>query len=305
MAEEINQNNSEPKKKKTVSFSQFSNWWTCPHKWYRDYVLKEKQFEDNLVMSFGTAIHETIQHYLKTIFHVGESDGEAINMMEFFVTAFKQQIEKKKIPHTETELNEFIEDGRSILGEFKDPVNRLRYFPKNKWELLAIEDDIVINIRNDVSLNGKLDIVLKEKMSGKIKIIDFKTSNRGWNNYQKEDFTKTSQLVLYKALYSKHYNIPLNMIDVEFFILKRKTYDPEKSRYPQTRIDIYKPDAYQKNVLQVIQEFGKFVDICFTPTGEYNTSIQYLKNPGPRKKNCTYCQYAKSGICDQKQELKD
>ena len=300
-----NEQPQEPKKKKTVSFSQFTNWYTCEYKWYRDYVLKEKQFEDNLIMSFGTAIHETIQHYLKTVFHVGDADGETINMMDFFVTAFKSQIEKKKIPFTDAEFNEFIEDGRAILGEFKDPANRLRYFSRTKWELLAIEDDIFIDIRNDVSLNGKLDIVLKERQTGRIKIIDFKTSNRGWNNSQKEDFTKTSQLVLYKAIYSKHYNIPLSMIDVEFFILKRKVYDPEKSKYPQTRIDIFKPSAYQKNISQVIQEFSKFVETCFTPNGEYNTSIRYLKNPGLRKKNCNYCQYAKTGVCDQKQEFKE
>lgn len=298
-------NNPTPNNKKKTSFSQFSNWFTCPHKFYRDYILKERQFEDSLNMSFGTAIHEALQHYLKTVFEVGDAEGEAINMMEFFIAAFKAQIEKKKIPHTQDEFDEFVEDGKAILIEFKNPANRLRYFPRSKWELIGIENELNVDIRNNVNLTGFLDMVLKEKQSGRIKIIDFKTSTRGWNNAQKEEFTKTSQLILYKALYSKQYNIPLNMIDVEFIILKRKVYDPAKSRFPQSRIDIYKPEAHQKNILQVIQEFGKFVDTCFTTDGEYKTEIPYLKNPGPRKKNCQYCQYAKSGVCDQKQELKE
>lgn len=292
----------EVKKKKTVSFSQFSNWWTCPHKWMRDYILKEKTFEDNLIMTFGTAIHETIQLYLKTLFDKSDKKADQIDMMKYFTWAFKRQITKKKIPHTQVEFNEFVEDGRNILAEFKDPVNRLRFFPRDKWELLGIEDELNVEIKNNVNLTGLLDIVLREKKSGKIKIIDFKTSNNGWNNYQKEDFTKTSQLVLYKALYSKFHNIPLTNIEVEFFILKRKLYDKSKTKYEQTRINIFKPSAYQKDILQVIQEFGKFVETCFTEDGLYKTDIRYPKNPGPGKKNCKYCNYLKNGKCDGRAE---
>ena len=33
-------------KMKTVSHSQFSIWFTCPHKFFHDYILHEKVFED-------------------------------------------------------------------------------------------------------------------------------------------------------------------------------------------------------------------------------------------------------------------
>lgn len=284
------------KKKKTVSFSQFSNWWTCPHKWYRDYILHEKSFEDNLIMSFGTAVHETVQNYLQVLYTEGEEKAGKIDNIPFLVDSIKKQIGIKSIKYTEAELNEFIEDGKNILKEFLEPVNRVRYFPRDKWELLAIEDDLTVEIRNNVVLNGKLDLVLKEKATGNIRIIDFKTSNSGWTSYQKEDFTKTSQLVLYKALYSKKYNVPLPKIHVEFIILKRKLY--ENSNYEQSRLQIFKPNSYQDNVLQVIQEFGKFVDTCFTPEGVHKTDGAYPKIPGKNKKNCKYCPYLKNKKCD-------
>lgn len=284
------------KKKKIVSFSQFTNWFTCSHKWYRDYILKEKSFEDNLIMSFGTAIHETIQNFLKVLFHESEAAAVAIDNMAFFTAAFKKEIEKKSIPHTPAEFAGFVEDGKNILEEFLEPSNRMRHFARDKWELLAIEDDLNVEIRNNVMLNGKLDIVLKEKATGNIRIVDFKTSTNGWNNYQKEDFTKTSQLVLYKALYSKRNNIPLNKIQVEFIILKRKLY--EDSNYEQSRLQIFKPESFQSNVLQVIQEFGKFVDTCFTAEGQHKTDIVYPKIPGKNKKNCKYCPYLKNKKCD-------
>jgi len=288
------------KKKKTVSFSQFTKWWTCPYRWYRDVILKESVFEDSVHMSFGTAIHEALQLYLKTLYGVGDKEAEAVDMIKCFTEAFKREIEKKKIPNTPEEFSGFVEDGKNILSEFKDPSNRLLHFPRDRWELLGIEQELNESIVNNVNLTAKLDLVLKEKQTGDIRIIDIKTSGNGWNNYNKEDFTKTSQLVLYKAVYSKKYNVPLNKIHVEFFILKRKLY--ENTRYEQSRIQLFKPPSYQKEVLQVIQEFSKFVNSCFTPEGVHKTNAKYPKNPGKSKKNCTYCNYLKNGKCDGRAE---
>lgn len=289
MAEEI-------KKKKIVSFSQFTNWFTCPHKWMRDYILHEKSFEDSLHMTFGTGVHEAIQLYLQTLYKIGEKEAEEIDMVAKFVETFKREIATKNLKHTQSDFDDFVEDGKNVLAEFKKPENRLRYFPRDKWELLAIEDELNVEIRNNVMLTGKLDLVLKEKSTGNIRIVDFKTSTNGWNNYQKEDFTKTSQLVLYKALYSKKNNIPLTKIQIEFIILKRKLY--ENSKYEQSRLQIFKPSSFQSDVLQVIQEFGKFVDSCFTTEGKHKTDALYPKIPGKNKANCKYCPHLKNKKCD-------
>ena len=287
-------------KKKIVSFSQFSKWFTCPHQWYRDYILKEKTFEDNLFMSFGTAIHETVQEYLRLLYKESEEKAKAMDCILFFTKAFDAQLTLKSLKYTPEEYTEFIDDGKNILTEFLDPVNRVRFFPKDKYELLAIEEEFNEPIVNNVLLNAHLDIVLRDKATGVIRIIDFKTSNTGWRSYQKEDFTKTSQLVLYKAIYSKKYQIPLHKIQVEFMILKRKLYDNSKTNYPQTRLEIFKPPSAQATVMQVIQEFTKFVETCFTKLGVHNTGIDYPKIPGDKKKNCKYCQYLKNGKCDGK-----
>ena len=74
---------------------------------------------------------------------------------------------------------------------------------------------------NNLEFIGFVDVVLKEKNKNKYRIIDIKTSYSGWNSYMKEDLTKTMQLSLYKAFYSKIFNVPLSAIDVEFFIVKR------------------------------------------------------------------------------------
>lgn len=284
------------KKKKTVSFSQFTNWYTCEHKWYRDYILKEKSFEDNLIMSFGTAVHETVQNYLKVYLNEGKEAVQKVDNIALMTAAFKREIDLKKIVHTQAEFDSFIKDGENIIKEFTAPENIVRYFPREKWELLAIEDNLNADICNNVMLTGHLDLVLRDKTNGNIRIVDFKTSNSGWTSHQKEDFTKFSQLILYKALYSKNKNLPLNKIQVEFVILKRNLY--EKAAYEQSRIQVFKPSSYQNDVLQVIQEFRKFVETCFTKEGVHNTSITYAKIPGKNKKNCKYCPYLKNKKCD-------
>lgn len=290
-------------KKKTVSYSQFSNWFTCPYKFYRDIILHEREFEDNLNMTFGTSIHEAIQLYLTVLYEQGDQAADVVDMMAKFTETFKNEINKKKIPHTKPEFDEFVEDAKNILSEFVEPSNRLRYFPRDKWELLGIEDDIREDIVNNVSINAKLDIVMREKLSGNIRIIDIKTSGRGWSSYDKESFTKISQLLLYKALYSKKHNIPLSKIYVEFFILTRKLYESEKVRYEQSRIQVFKPTSSQSDVIQVIQEFRKFVNTCFTKEGIHKINGKYPKIPGKAKKNCKYCQYAKNKKCDRKPDI--
>ena len=54
--------------KKWVSFSQFSNWFNCRHRWYLDHVKGLREFEDNVNTCFGRAMNEGIQLYIETLY---------------------------------------------------------------------------------------------------------------------------------------------------------------------------------------------------------------------------------------------
>lgn len=284
-------------RKKIVSFSQFSNWWSCPYRWYRDMVLKEKVFEDSIHMSFGTAIHEAIQAFIVAYFGKSEEEARKIDLIAMFTAAFKREVTHKGIKHTQKDFDEFIEDGKGILTEFLSPESVKYHFPRDKFDLVGIEVKFVTPVVNNVNLDARLDLVLKEKISGDIHILDLKTATRAWDANTKEDFTKTSQLLLYKAVYSKRENIPLGKIHVRFVILKRKLYD--EANYDQSRIQIVKPAAFQDNVLQVIKEFRNFVQYSFTTEGVHKTDARFPKIPGKNHANCKWCAYAKNGKCDQ------
>lgn len=291
------------KEKKHVSFSQFSWYLKCPRKFYIDNVLGLKEFEDNINTCFGTAIHEALQHYIKILYTEGVQQADDIDLYKFFKDMFEKEIENKKVKCNEDDLTDFIFDGEDIINEFLKTNNRIKHFPRDKYELVDIEHEIKMDIKNNVEFVAYLDLVLKEKNTGIIKILDFKTSTYGWNSYTQDDCTKTSQLLLYKAFYSRKFNIPLNKIEVEFFILKRKLY--ENANFPQQRLQNFTPNNNKKSILSTINTFIDFINECFTPDGNYKENEKdYPKNPGEKKKHCKYCPHKKIR-CDQKPEIVD
>lgn len=289
-------------KKKKVSFSQFAMWMKCPYSWKLNYLEGKRIFDANLNTCFGTAIHDTLQFYIKTLYTDGTDSAEAINLYENFKKKFDEEIKKEKeknekFPFVEEEYTDFVFDGEDILKTFCSPKNRIKYFPSNKYEFVGIELPLDLPIKNNVNFIAFIDLVLKEKETGKIKIWDFKTSTNGWNKYQKSDPVKYTQILLYKAFYSKKFNIPINMIEIEFFILKRKLY--ENVDFPQSRIQIFEPLHGKQQIVESLNDFTQFVNECFTSEGDFNVKQSYPKIPGKSKKNCKYCAHYKVN-CDAK-----
>jgi hypothetical protein len=219
-----------------------------------------------------------------------------LDVKKLFLDKFNEEIKKVK-DVKEEEFTDFIFDGNDIIDTFCKSANRLKYFSTKDYELVGIEIPLEIPIKNNVEFVGFIDLVLKEKNKEYYKIIDFKTSSSGWNSYMKEDPTKLAQLHLYKSVYSKKFNVPLNSIEVEFFIVKRKLY--ENVSFPQSRIQVFKPAAGPVIIKESINSFIEFLDIGFNSDGTYNTSIEYPKIPGKAKKNCKYCIHHKTN-CDAK-----
>ena len=61
----------DPNEKRWVSYSQFSNWFNCRHRWYLDHVKGLREFEDNVNTCFGTAMMKqfnfTSKHCIKNL----------------------------------------------------------------------------------------------------------------------------------------------------------------------------------------------------------------------------------------------
>ena len=288
--------NSTPTDKRRVSFSQFSNWFNCRHRWYLDHVKGLREFEDNVNTCFGTAMHEAVQLYIETLYKKSAKEADTHDLHDVFKKAFDRELERTKITPEPEVYKEFCEDGDNIVIAFTNMTNRIKHFPSGKYEFIGVEDEIVMPIKNNVEFICYIDVVLKEKATGRYRIIDIKTSTSGWNHYQRDDEAKTSQILLYKAFFSRKYNVDIDMIDVEFFILRRKLW--ENYAFPQSRIQTFVPKNNQKDVARTLNQFAEFVGECFTEDGKFiEDPTIYLKNPGKAKKNCKYCPH-KNKNCD-------
>ena len=278
---------------KNISYSQLSMFTQCPKKWSLQYRDGHKVSEQSIHMTFGTALHEVIQHYIDKIYEVSGAAADRIDLEELFEDTLRkcyaEDYKKNNNEHfsSPTELREFFEDGKEILKFIKKKRNL--YFKKKGTYLVGCEVPIVVapNLRlNRVKYMGYLDIVLYNETLDTFKIIDIKTSTKGWNKWAKKDESKQFQLILYKHFFSKQYNIPIEKIDIEFFIVRRKVY--VDGDYPQKRVQQFYPASGKVKVNKAKNNLNEFINKAFNLDGSYKDTIFPAK---PSKWNCTFCPF--------------
>jgi hypothetical protein len=275
-----------------VSFSQYSMWSSCPQQYKLNYIDKLGESSGNVHTIFGSAMHETIQHYLSVMYGVSKKQADEINLDKLLLERMRENYTKEKdllsegTPCEQIELEEFYGDGRKILAWFKKYLSK--FYSKSGYELVGIEIPLNAKIKEGVNFIGFIDIVLRDLAENTIIIVDLKTSTQGWNQYQKADELKNSQILLYKKYYSELFNIPLTKIKVEYQIMRRKL--PEDSAFPIPYISKHVPSSGTPTVTKVYDKFVEFIDTVFDDGGNYK-DIPYPKVPGNNKKNCKWCQF--------------
>ncbi len=280
-----------------ISYSQLSMFNECPKRWKLNYVDKLSISESNIYLVFGTAMHEVIQTYLDIMYNNSVKNAEKLdlnkmlfdNMCEQFIKAKEQD---GKAPCTKEELSEFLQDGVEILNFIKSKRNQ--YFQKRDYELIGCEVPIELKLKKNVGFIGYIDLVILHKPTNTLKIIDIKTSTRGWNKYQKADKNKTQQLLLYKQFYAEQFNHPIDKIEVEYFIVKRKLW--ENTDFPQKRVQKFVPASGKPSMNKVIKGLDLFLDVAFDDEGKHNTEKIFAL---PSKKACKWCEFRKTEYCSE------
>ena len=282
-----------------VSFSQFSTWSSCPQQYKLRYIDKLGESSANIHTIFGTAMHETIQHFLSVMYGVSKKQAEEIDTNKLLLDWMRKEYikETEKLSSgticTQLELEEFYGDGRRILEWFKKKLDK--FYTKTGFELVGIEIPLNAPIKEGVHLIGFIDIVMRDLSTGEIIIIDLKTSTMGWNKYQKADKLKNAQIIIYKKYYSELFNVPLDKIKVEYQIMRRKM--PEEAPFPIPYVSKHIPASGKPTVNKVYGEFMEFVNSVFDDEGKFR-DVPFPKNPGERKKNCKFCEFGARGLCD-------
>ena len=282
---------------KKISYSQYSQWAVCPHKWKLNYIDELRTFKGNIHTLFGSAMHDVLQTYLTVMYNDTIKMADALPLASMLLHRMKkyykeivEDLHGEEVSSQE-EMQEFYEHGLAIIEWFVK--KRGMYFSKKGYELVGIEVPIEYDLPNKIKFVGYIDVLMYDTVRERYKIIDIKTSTMGWNKWAKADKTKTDQLLLYKQFYGKQNDIPLDKIDVEYFIVKRKLY--EKVDWPQRRVQTFTPANGTPSINKVTNNIQSFIDECFID-GKYNKEHIYRKEAS--KKNCRFCEFNQTEYCD-------
>ena len=278
-----------------ISHSQFTTYNDCNLKWKLRYIDKLGTFVGNIHTLFGTAMHTVIQDYLSVMYNKSIVEADKLDMETKLKDEMISEFTKIKnsqnvLPCSQEDLMEFYQDGVSILQHFRKYRNK--YFMKQNWELIGVEVPILKKIQTGVDMKGYLDVVLRNKISGRVVIIDLKTATRGWTDYQKKDFNKKSQLLLYKKYYSELFDVPLDKIDVMFLILKRKI--AKNPDFPITRLQKFEPANGIPSINKTMKKFEDFRTGVFDYKGIYLLERTFAAKPG---KVCKFCEFYDTEHC--------
>jgi RecB family exonuclease len=287
---------------KSISYSQFSTYLSCPKKWELQYKQKVPVSNVSVNFSFGTAIHEVLQHYLDVLYNQSAPEADELDLETIFEETlskeYKKAYEQNDKVHFSSpgELTEFYEDGIEIIRYFKD--HRRDYFDKKDQYLVGCEIPIVIipNIAySNVIYKGYLDVVMYDESTNIFRIIDLKTSTRGWTQDNKSDEAKQFQLIFYKKYFAEQYNVPEDNIEVEFIILKRKVYE-SKFEATQNRIQTFSPASGKIKTKRATTLLTSFIEDVF----EANGALKDKSYKANVSKGCKYCPfYKKKEYCSE------
>jgi hypothetical protein len=286
-------------------------FWTCPRKWKLTYIDKYREDVPGIEILFGSAFHKTMQDWLRVLYDGSVKESEQFsfedhlkrNMADEYLKA-KKQFPDKTVTD-KFEMQQYFEEGVTVLEWIRKKRNV--YFPKKHMSLSAIELPINIaasELNPNVHLRGFLDLVLYDEANDVYTIIDIKTSRQGWNDHQKRDKIKQAQLVLYKEYLSRQYNIPVDKIEIKFFVIKRQIQ--ENVLYPTKRVQELAPASGKPTRNKLLREVDEFIRTAFTPEGEYNTASAYPGIAGKGQKNCKYCPFKERyELCNKTERIKE
>jgi len=282
---------------RNISYSQFSTYLECPHQFYVKYGLGNYPFSSSIHSVFGTALHETIQHYLDLLFNVtikASNDFDySVYLQDRLADNYLKEVKANEGKHfsNKNEMKEFHEDGCAIMKYIKK--SRAKLFDTKYQILVANElylNSPVIEGNEIIRFQGFIDTVLFDTFNGKVTVLDWKTSTSGWTKWQISDEKKLAQLKLYKHYFSKQFGIPFEDITVEFKILKRKVNSFEFEGYEMEtpRVAGIKPAQAAITVKKAVSLLEEFVEDCFDTDGKVKEGY-YTQTNTPHA--CRFCPF--------------
>lgn len=143
------------------SFSGLSSFDGCKHGWRLTYLDMVPRY-GNFFSSYGLLCHEILEKYFR-------GELELFQLSDYYVDNYDRMV--VETPPFFVKPKEYFKQGYEFFERFD--------FDKEEYDVLVIEDKIDVDVNTNSMKYGlvvKPDLVLKHKETGKVYLMDYKTS---------------------------------------------------------------------------------------------------------------------------------
>lgn len=261
-----------PTGKKHISFSEITDWIDCSWRHKLKHIEKIDLFENSEHLEFGTLMHDSIEHFLKT--------NEPFNFEKIKEQAKEKLLQFDKFKEDQKLLTTWIESTEVILSEFPDWLQKTF----NNVEIVDAEHQLqeTLEKKSNREFKGFIDGIFKcvNPKSGKIEywICDYKTCENGWTTDKKNDPNKQMQMLLYKSFWARKTGTDPDLIHCAWILLKRT------SKKEHIELVIVKSDEKQVN---------EALGTMYRMVSSLEKKI-FIKN----RNSCRFCPYLNTQHCN-------
>lgn len=269
--------NLEPIKKikNYISFSEYSSFNSCQHKYYLSYILGIKG-SNNETLFLGNLIHSCLE-----IIALNKGYDTKNVFLESFIKNLESQEEDFR---EEMKLREgYFYETFSKIENSLDFHNRYKDFRVIDVEYKLFE--FLFNYEMDWYFKGFIDLILYSDNEECFYFIDWKTSGKPWDLKKKlKDKNFINQLNLYKYFYAKANNIPLDKIKTKYVALV----------YNTSEIMELEVSSSIKEIEDVILDIKQTILNIQTIDKNKLTKMRH----GNNKFLCNWCSFYNTNLCN-------
>jgi len=276
-----------PTGKPHVSFSEIRLWKECPYHHRLVYIDKVAKDEPSPYLSYGSALHDGIENFLKT----GVMDKQAVLekiKSEWDIHGFdSEEWIQAQADHRKSQG--WKPKGHDYLGSWlkwaDTSLTDLPLFLTEEfgdYEVISAEEQLYEYFPGyDIFFKGFIDALLKVKIRGKeyYYVIDWKTAgDKGWFASKKRDILTWAQIALYKSFWKNKNGKDIKEVKCGFVLLKRGGTPGDSCELVKISVG---PKA-EENALSILRSMVKTV----------RRGI-YLKN----RQSCRFCEFKNTSHC--------
>ena len=248
----------------TWSFSRLNSFYNCPHEWYERYVMCQKG-ENGIFGEFGGCCHKVLEKYEKGEISLFEISQE-------YEKLFSEMVVHDAPPNKYTDIKQ------SYFDKGLDYFDNIDLDLEN-YEILGVEKEVKFQIANKDFI-GYIDLLLKEKSTGKIIILDHKSASIKFlknGNISKSDKPHVREFIRQLCLYAKPVLEEYGHVDGLWWNLFK---DKNWLKLPFNKEDYDEAIKWAEDTIKLIENETEFLCnpdayYCWNLCSQRNNACQY------------------------------